>query len=242
MNFVKPLFRRKKNILVWAKVRFGSLLAHMLFESGNGKFGSIMIFDPDTGKFYMFNADRNLAVIDRLSVPRVWREISLFLVGIGSTYGYARNMISRELIRAGREPISVISPASVISSTARVGLGCIVMPGVVVQHFVDIGNFVILNSGRTLEHEVSIGVGCHIMSNGVVNGRARINDFCSIGSNATIFPEVHVGTHAFIGAGAIVRKDIEPGDIVVGAEHRTIGVNSAQFDQHSVDTFFQMVS
>ncbi len=43
-----------------------------------------------------------------------------------------------------------------------------------------------------------------------------------IGANATILPEIEVGEDAVVGAGAVVTRDVAPGDVVVGNPARVI--------------------
>ena len=81
------------------------------------------------------------------------------------------------------------------------------MPGVNVNCFSNIGDFAILNTASTVDHECIIGKGVHIMGNAYVGGRVKIGDFATIGSNATIFPDIEIKRGAFIGAGSVVRKN-----------------------------------
>ena len=50
----------------------------------------------------------------------------------------------------------------------------------------------------------------------------RIGDDVHIGANASILPGVTIGNNAVIGAGAVVTKDVAPGDTVIGVPAKAI--------------------
>lgn len=120
---------------------------------------------------------------------------------------------------------------------ARIGRGCIIGQGVFVGSEVQIGerckiqNNVSVYKGVTIEDDVFCGPSC-VFTN-VYNPRAfieRKEEFAAtvirkgstIGANATIVCGVTVGRYAFIGAGAVVKKDVPDYALVVGvpAEQR----------------------
>jgi acetyltransferase-like isoleucine patch superfamily enzyme len=43
-----------------------------------------------------------------------------------------------------------------------------------------------------------------------------------VGNNATLLPGIRIGTHAVVGAGAVVTKDVQPHDVVVGVPAASI--------------------
>ncbi len=51
----------------------------------------------------------------------------------------------------------------------------------------------------------------------------RVEDGASIGGGATLLPGVVIGARALVGAGAVVTRSVEPGDVVVGNPARVIG-------------------
>lgn len=115
---------------------------------------------------------------------------------------------------------SVLGQNVYVAPTARVGARCKVQ------------NNVSLYDGVTLEDEVFVGPSA-VFTN-VYNPRAfveRKHEYrptlvergASIGANATIVCGVAIGRYAFVGAGAVVRRDVEPHAVVVGVPARKIG-------------------
>ena len=65
-------------------------------------------------------------------------------------------------------------------------------------------------------HDADIGEDCEISSAAVVGGHCVIGDRTRIGINATIKPFVTIGSDCKIGCGAVVTKNVPPGEVWAG--------------------------
>lgn len=127
-----------------------------------------------------------------------------------------------------------------IMSGARIGKNCkigqnvVVHPTAVIGNGVKIQNNVSVYDAVTLEDDVFCGPSC-VFTN-VINPRSAINrnapEFfrktlvkkgATIGANATIVCGVTIGRYAFIGAGAVVTKDVPDHALVYGNPARVKG-------------------
>jgi UDP-2-acetamido-3-amino-2,3-dideoxy-glucuronate N-acetyltransferase len=121
---------------------------------------------------------------------------------------------------------------------ARIGRGCnigqnvVVSPDVVIGDNCKIQNNVSLYTGVVLEDDVFCGPS--MVFTNVVNPRSHVprkNEYrqtlvkkgASIGANATIVCGHTIGHYAFIGAGAVVTKDVPGYALVVGNPGRVSG-------------------
>ena len=120
----------------------------------------------------------------------------------------------------------------------RIGEKCIlgqnvhVANDVVMGNNVKIQNNVSLYTGTVIEDDVFLGPSC-VLTN-VTNPRSQVNRHslyektllrkgCSVGANATIVCGVTIGRYAFIGAGAVVTKDVPDYALVIGNPARQKG-------------------
>ncbi len=120
---------------------------------------------------------------------------------------------------------------SEIGSNCTIGQNVMIGPEVKVGNSCKIQNNVSLYEGITLENDVFVGPS--VVFTNIINPRAfieRKTEFkktlvkigATIGANATIICGVTIGEYAFIGAGAVVTKDVLPFTLVVGNPARVV--------------------
>jgi UDP-2-acetamido-3-amino-2,3-dideoxy-glucuronate N-acetyltransferase len=124
-----------------------------------------------------------------------------------------------------------VMSGAVIGESCVIGQGCFVADGVVIGDNVKIQNNVSLYTGVILDDDVFVGPSA-VFTN-VINPRSAIvrkdeykqtivRKGASIGANATIVCGSNIGEYAFVGAGAVVTKDVPAYALVLGvpAERR----------------------
>ncbi len=127
---------------------------------------------------------------------------------------------------------SHIMSGAVLGEKCNIGQNVVVSPDVVLGNNVKVQNNVSIYTGVTCEDDVFLGPSC-VFTN-VSNPRSGVNrrgqyskttvkKGASIGANATIVCGHDIGRFAFIGAGAVVTKDIADYALVVGNPSRQIG-------------------
>jgi sugar O-acyltransferase (sialic acid O-acetyltransferase NeuD family) len=122
---------------------------------------------------------------------------------------------SKEVYMQGAIFSNLIHP-SVSLSMASVGIGNYVQENVLIQAGVTIRNNSSIHMGTLIGHETTIGSSVFIAHGVSVSGCVCINDGVFIGAGAVICPRIEIGSFAVIGAGAIVRKNVKQGEVIVG--------------------------
>lgn len=121
---------------------------------------------------------------------------------------------------------------AVIGERCSLGQNVVVMNGTRIGNNVKIQNNVSVYEGVTLEDDVFCGPS--MVFTNVINPRSHIsrkNEYrptlvqrgASIGANATIICGVTLGEFCFIGAGAVVSKDVLPHALMLGVPARRVG-------------------
>jgi UDP-2-acetamido-3-amino-2,3-dideoxy-glucuronate N-acetyltransferase len=127
---------------------------------------------------------------------------------------------------------SHIMTNSKIGKNCNIGQNVVVSPQVVLGNNVKVQNNVSIYTGVICEDDVFLGPS--MVFTNVINPRSAIirkNEYqqtivkkgASIGANATIVCGNEIGEYAFIGAGAVVTKQVLPYALVVGNPSKQIG-------------------
>lgn len=127
---------------------------------------------------------------------------------------------------------SHIMKDSVLGENCNIGQNVVISPGVVLGNNVKVQNNVSLYTGVTCADDVFLGPSC-VFTN-VINPRSAIvrkheymkthvGKGASVGANATIVCGHDIGAYAFIGAGAVVTKNVKPYALVIGNPSRQTG-------------------
>jgi UDP-2-acetamido-3-amino-2,3-dideoxy-glucuronate N-acetyltransferase len=119
-----------------------------------------------------------------------------------------------------------------IGENCNIGQNVVVSPGVTLGNNVKVQNNVSIYEGVTCDDDVFLGPS--MVFTNVINPRSAINrrgqylktfvgKGASIGANATIVCGHDIGPYSFIGAGAVVTKNVQPYALVVGNPAKQIG-------------------
>jgi UDP-2-acetamido-3-amino-2,3-dideoxy-glucuronate N-acetyltransferase len=127
---------------------------------------------------------------------------------------------------------SHIMTGSEIGENCNIGQNVVISPGVKLGCNVKVQNNVSIYTGVTCEDDVFLGPS--VVFTNVINPRSAINrknqygstsveKGASIGANATILCGIKIGKYSFVGAGAVVTKDVKPFALVMGNPARHTG-------------------
>lgn len=127
---------------------------------------------------------------------------------------------------------SHIMTGSEIGENCNIGQNVVISPGVILGKNVKVQNNISLYTGVVCEDDVFLGPA--MVFTNVINPRSAIirkdnyyttivEKGASIGANATIVCGNKIGTYSFVGAGAVVTKEVKPYSLVVGNPARHSG-------------------
>ncbi len=127
---------------------------------------------------------------------------------------------------------SHLMPNCTLGENCNLGQNVFIASGVELGNNVKVQNNVSIYTGVVCEDDVFLGPS--MVFTNVINPRSAVNrrgeylqtrvgKGATIGANATIVCGHDIGEYAFIGAGAVVTKDVPPYALVVGNPARQIG-------------------
>lgn len=127
-------------------------------------------------------------------------------------FGIGNNTIRAKLFErvknSGFDIVSLIHPSSIISPSAIIGKGTVIMPNVVVNAKATIGAGVILNTSCVIEHECIIDDFVHISPNAALAGDVKVGKYTHIGIGSCVIQGLTIGKNTIVGAGSTVVKNI----------------------------------
>src|ERR1035437_4363383 len=142
---------------------------------------------------------------------------------IGENCNIGQNVVISPGVKLGKGTkiwhFSHIMKGSEIGENCNIGQNVVISPGVKLGKNVKVQNNVSIYTGVSCEDDVFLGPS--MVFTNVINPRSAIvrkdsyyttivEKGASIGANSTIICGNKIGTYSFIGAGAVVTKDVKP--------------------------------
>jgi sugar O-acyltransferase (sialic acid O-acetyltransferase NeuD family) len=109
---------------------------------------------------------------------------------------------------------SYISSKAFVWRNVQIGENSFIFEDNTIQPFVKIGNNVVLWSGNHIGHNSTIQDNCFLSSHVVISGFCDIGESSFLGVNSTVINNINIGKDCFIGAGALIQKDVPSGSVL----------------------------
>ncbi|NLK66984.1 MAG: acetyltransferase [Campylobacteraceae bacterium] len=142
------------------------------------------------------------------------------IIAIGDNQ--TRSRVQQKVESFGFNVVNLVHSSAVISKSAKLGKGVVVMPNAVINAEAKIGDGVIINSGAIVEHECRVGKFAHLSPNVSLAGNVEIGEFTHMGIGSVAIQGVKIGKNAIIGAGTVVIRDIKDDVTAVGVPAKII--------------------
>lgn len=153
----------------------------------------IFIFSPKHLKAATESQSRIWIISKELVPATLPQNISALISSPNPQLAMAR--IARHFFRdtSHFQPIqgSAIHPAAQVSSTARLGMRCIIGPGAVISDHCELGDDCVVGANAVIEPHVKLGARTHI------HPLVFIGHHCETGTDCEIKPHTTIGTEGF---------------------------------------------
>jgi acetyltransferase EpsM len=144
-----------------------------------------------------------------------------FILAVGAK---SRNPLRRRLAaryeEAGASFMTVIHPRAIVSASARLGAGTIVLAGACVNHNGIIGKHGLVNTGAIVEHDVILGDHVILGPGVILGGGAHVGADSFLGLGARVRDHLRLGQRVLLGMGAVLVQDAPDDATMVGVPAR----------------------
>ncbi|HHW30152.1 MAG TPA: acetyltransferase [Clostridiaceae bacterium] len=125
-----------------------------------------------------------------------------FIIGIGNAE------IREKISRLPLKWYTAIHPTAVISPTAVIGEGTVIMANSVINNGASVGRHCILNTASVVEHDSILFDYVHVSVGAKLGGTVSIGKRTWVGIGAVVSNNIFICGDCIIGAGSVVVKDI----------------------------------
>lgn len=117
---------------------------------------------------------------------------------------------------------TLIHSSAMVSPTAQIGDGTVVIHRAVIQAEVQVGKQVIINTGAQLGHDCVVDDFCHVAPGAILCGGVKLNRGVFVGAGAILVQGIEIGENTTIGAGTVVTRSIPSNQVMVGNPAREV--------------------
>ena len=133
-----------------------------------------------------------------------------------------RERVADAAARHGLSFPAIVHPSALVSPSARLDDGCVVMARAVIGAGAWVGELAIVNSGAVVEHDNRIGRAAHVASGCALAGTVTVGARAMLGVGCAVRPDITIGDDATVGAGGAVVADVPAGETVGGVPARPL--------------------
>ena len=117
---------------------------------------------------------------------------------------------------------SAIHPSAQIGKDVKIGKGVAIMAGAIVNSNSTIGDFTIINTKASLDHDGEMQPFSSLAPNATCGGNVSVGAFSAISISATIKHGISIGSHTIIGAASVLLKSCGDHLILYGCPAKEI--------------------
>lgn len=103
---------------------------------------------------------------------------------------------------------TLVHPDTTIGPDVTLAQGCVVAPGARLSTSIRVGRHVHIDQGGTVGHDSVLSDFSRLNPQACVSGNVTVRAGATVGASATVIQGLTVGDDAFVGAGAVVTRDV----------------------------------
>lgn len=152
------------------------------------------------------------------------------VVAIGDNYQRQRITVQATAHCPDLKFAKLIHPQAMVSRTAEIGEGAIILRGAAVNRGCVIGDGALVNTKASLDHGVSLAAFASVAPGVIVGGDVTIGERSFIGIGSTLVHDISIARDVCVGAGSLVLTSVTD-DLVTVFGHPASPVRARRVDE-----------
>ena len=159
---------------------------------------------------------------DDLPVIMQQQACNNFLVAVGDNF--QRREISNRLLASFPDIsfVNAVHPSAVVSHSAELGAGTVVMAGAVINAQSAISAGCIINTRSSIDHDCTMAPFSSLAPGATLGGGVIVSHRSSVGLGSSVNQRLQIGADTVIGTGACVVSDIPASVVAYGCPCKVI--------------------
>ncbi len=199
------------------------ILVEMIEEIG--KYEIIGFTDRDPQKIGTTHKGYPVLGSERKLVELYNAGVRNAFIGVGAVSSAGTRLraeLFRQATKLGFQMVTLVHPRAMVSPSATIGVGSVVMAGAVIGTGTHVGGNVTVYAGAVVEHDSTIGDHVHLSPGVLIAGGVHVGEGTFLGIGASMIHGIKVGAWTTIGAGAVVLHEIPDHCVAVGIPARVV--------------------
>ncbi len=224
----KPMMQQeKKDLIIYGDSDFAEMIAHYFNTDSPYR---VVAFCVDEAYRTKEEID-GLPVIATETIKEHFspQECAVF-AAIGYKSVRTHKILFEKLADYGFPVASYVSSRAHVDVSSRIGVNCLILPGVVIEPGCTVENNCYVNSGAIICHHSRIRAHSVLAAGSVIGGHTTVGESSLIGFNATVAELLELGEETLLGAGSLLLENTQPHTMYVGTpakalrEHKEHGI------------------
>ena len=187
-----------------------------------GKFSIAGIIDSKRDIGSIFNSYKIIGRQEDLAELSDKFNTNAGIISIGDNYLRFKLMNIILELNPNFQFVNAIHPSVIFGKKTKIGYGNVIMPGVIINTYAEIGNHCMMHTNASLEHNSVMNDFTSISAGVTTGGYLIIEEFSAIALGVTLFDRITIGKHSIVGSGSLVTKDIPAYSLAYGSPAKVI--------------------
>ena len=209
----------KKNLIIYGDSSYAEMIAHYFQTDSEYQ---VVAFSVD--KAYRTREEINgLPVVTLENIEDHYSpEEHYIFAAIGYKSVRTHKVLFEKIADLSFPVASYISSKAIVDSSSKIGINCLILPGVILEPNTIIEENCFINSAAIVCHDTRIKAHSILAAGSVIGGHTTIGESSLIGFNATVAELLHVDSETLLGAGSLLLQNTQKHTMYVGTPAKAV--------------------